>query len=414
VFGAAALSGNISVRGFNAECGFGEASVHPVIVDPLPGPAGNITGFNGNYICQPLDDVLFEISPILHATDYSWMYSGNLGSYANNGNQLLVDFSGLSTSGNLTVAGHNNCGLGPVSPAFSIIINPKPTVDFLSCQDNKTTKNGKPILLRGGRPGGRGGIYTGTGVQEISPGVFIFNPADNNVTGGGTTGVSHTINYRYTNTFNCSDEKTMNITVFGPNGNNPCPGTVTDVRDNKTYPTFSVGSGINGRCWTATNLNFGNFIDQSVSPSDNCSPEKLCRNNQSAQCADFGGYYNWDEVMQYQQSTIYQDLCMAGWHVATADEWQMLIDQYLGNGQAGGFLKDTTASNNFLGLLKGVYYLNNTWSHLSGADQGTMYWTSQSLFPTSATARGLTRNNSSVSFYESSRANAFSVRCVRN
>ncbi len=413
-FGPTAISGNISVRGYNNECGFGAASFQPVIVDPLPGPAGTIGSSFGNFICKPQSGNLFEVSPIAQATNYSWVYTGVSGTAINNGTQLMVDFSDLSTSGNLSVSGQNSCGFGPASPIFPITVNPKPNVEFLTCQDIKTTKNGKPILLRGGRPNGPGGAYRGTGVREISPDIFIFDPADNNVTGGGSAGMGYTITYRYTNMFNCSDEKPMNITVYGSNANTPCPGTVKDVRDNKIYPIFSVGAGVNFRCWTSINLNYGNFIDQTVIPSDNCLPEKLCRSNQSGQCTSYGGYYHWDEIMQYQQGTYYQDLCMPGWHVSTVDDWQILIGQYLGNGQAGNFLKDTTASNNFDGLLNGVEYLNNTWSHLSAADQGTMYWTSQSNSPNSATARGLTKNSSGVSVYESSRANAFSVRCVRN
>ncbi|MCX6279880.1 MAG: hypothetical protein NT004_17560 [Bacteroidetes bacterium] len=189
---------------------------------------------------------------------------------------------------------------------------------------------------------------------------------------------------------------------------------IKDVRDDKTYQTFNVGTGENSRCWTAVNLGYGAFTNQLVPQTDNCLPEKYCRNNESSLCDSSGGFYQWDEMMQYQQTGTYQDLCMPGWHVATTTEWQMLIDFSLGNGIAGNFLKDMLPATGFHGVPYGVYYMNNAWSHFSGSDQGTMYWTAEPITTNSAVARGLNTINSGVSFYPSSRANAFPVRCVKN
>jgi uncharacterized protein (TIGR02145 family) len=312
------------------------------------------------------------------------------------------------------VKGENGCGSGPISSSFGITVHPKPIVDLLICNDIKTTKNGRPIVLKGGRPAGTGGIYTGTGVSQISPGVFVFDPANNSVIGGGTlNGVNHNIIYRYTNTFSCFDEKSATIAVYGSNANDPCPGTVKDYRDNQSYPTFLSGAPTS-RCWTATNLNYGNYTDKSQAQTENCLIEKHCQNNIASQCSISGGYYQWGELMQYQEGGGYQDICMPGWHVASMSEWDNLILAYSGNANAGSELKDLLNINGFHGLLEGLLYNNNTWAFITGTTTGTMFWTSAAISDAYANARGLNIFNPSVSLYPSSRGNAFNVRCVRN
>jgi len=413
LFTTSAVSGTFSVRGFNAECNFGTPAVLPVVVDPIPGIAGAVTGTSP--VCQGVTGITYTVNPIANAVNYLWNYSGTGVTLTNNGTTLLVDFSGTATSGNLKVTGQNGCGDGVVSPLLPVIVNPKPIADFLTCNDLKTTKNGRPIVLKGGRPLGNRGVYSGTGVTQPAPGIYVFDPSSSSVSGGSTTtGVNYTITYRYTNTYNCSDEKTAIISVYASNAGDPCPGTVIDCRDNQVYPTFLAGSGAGARCWTAANLNYGEFTDTKLSQTDNCTHEKYCRNNAASQCNLNGGFYQWGEMMQYQDAAGYQDICPPGWHVATSHEWDNLITEYFGNAVAGSSLKDTLTASGFHGRLNGILYLNDLWSFGSGLNKGSLYWTSDSGSATQATSRGLNIFNPSVSLYNSSRANAFPVRCVRN
>ena len=415
IFSSSAISGNFSVKGYNALCSFGTPSDKPVLVNPLPGPAGVITSISGAVVCTPETGIGYRVDPITNVLTYTWVYSGTGVTLHNNNASLQIDFSASATSGVLTVKGENGCGSGPLSSSFDITVHPKPIVDLLICNDIKTTKNGRPIVLKGGRPVGTGGIYTGTGVSQISPGVFVFDPSNNNVIGGGTSnGINHNITYSYTNTFSCFDEKSAVITVYGSNSNDPCPGTVKDYRDNQIYPTFLESAGPTSRCWTATNLNYGNYTDKSQSQTENCLIEKYCQNNVASQCSISGGYYQWGELMQYQEITGYQDICMPGWHVASVSEWDNLILGNSGNGNAGSELKDLLNINGFHGLLEGLLYNNNTWAFMTGTTTGTMFWTSAAISAGYATARGLNIFNPSVSLYPSSRVNAFHVRCVRN
>ncbi len=415
VFTTAATSGTFTVRGFNADCNYGVSAVKPVIVNPLPGAAGAITSATGAIVCQGTSGVPYAVPAIANAAGYLWNFTGSGLTLTNNGSNLLVDFSATATSGNLSVTGQNSCGTGPGSALFPVAVNPKPIAEYQVCNDLKTTKNGRPIILKGGLPKGGGSTYSGTGVTQVSPGVYVFDPGNIAVTGGGTVNsIDYDITYRYTNTYSCFDEKTLKVSVFGSNANDPCPGNLKDYRDNQVYPTFLAGTGINARCWTAANLNYGTYTEKLQTQTDNCIQEKYCRNNLAAQCDIFGGYYQWGEVMQYQETPVYQDICPPGWHVSTAAEWDNLIISRLGNGIAGSSLKDTLSSNDFHGLLKGILYENDTWNFGTGANTGSMYWTADAGLAAYATARGLNFYNLSVSLYSSSRANAFPVRCVRN
>jgi uncharacterized protein (TIGR02145 family) len=121
--------------------------------------------------------------------------------------------------------------------------------------------------------------------------------------------------------------------------------------------------------------------------------------------------------MQYQVPSAgqtVQGLCPPEWHVPTAAEWQALIDVVAsmspGDGVGGDYLEYT---NGFHALTNGTYYQNNTWSFTTGSPVASMFWTA-TLAGGKAVARGLNTINPSVSVYESSKANAFPVRCVKD
>jgi hypothetical protein len=84
-----------------------------------------------------------------------------------------------------------------------------------------------------------------------------------------------------------------------------------------------------------------------------------------------------------------------------------------GDGSAGSLLTDLNPATGFHAVLGGIYYLENTWAFGSGLATATMFWTS-TLAGSKPIARGLNWMNPSVSMYESSKANAFPVRCVMN
>jgi len=263
-----------------------------------------------------------------------------------------------------------------------------PVVTFKACFDTITSVNAKPIKLKGGVP--LKGTYFGPGVSS-----GIFNPA---AAGIGTK----IITYTYTNAGLCSASKTKTIVVQSA----PvfvCGNTLTDIRDGKTYPTIQLDS----QCWLAANLNYGNEIPANVPQRDNCIPEKYSRPSSLVPRPSF---YQWDELMRYEESEGLQGLCPPGWHVPSESDWQTLFANWTNNAFAGAPLKYAGYSG-FNALLFGTGFFNRGWYF---NDFATFFWSSTPHGPWKAWSHAMNDYDFSVSYYPSYRANAFSVRCVRD
>ena len=264
-------------------------------------------------------------------------------------------------------------------------------VTFTTCFDTITTLNAKPFKLKGGIP--LNGIYTGPGVSANT-----FNPA---AAGVGTKSITYT----YTNAAICSASKTKTIIVQAPPAFT-CGNNLTDIRDGQNYPTVQIG----GQCWMAANLNYGNRVPSTEHQRDNCINEKYCYNDLTANCEQRGANYQWDELMRYDDTPAQQGHCPPAWHVPTESEWNTLFAFYTNNGFSGSPLKYSGFSG-FNALLSGVNHFNRQWDF---NDFATFFWSSTHYGPYKAWVHGMNEFNPSVSFYPSSRANAFSVRCLKD
>jgi uncharacterized protein (TIGR02145 family) len=267
-----------------------------------------------------------------------------------------------------------------------------PVVTFTSCFDTITTLNAKPIKLKGGVP--LNGTYSGPGVN---PATGVFTP----ITAGLGT---KTITYTYTNVSLCSASKTRTILVQAVPAFT-CGNSLMDIRDNKVYPTIQIGS----QCWMAANLNYGSLIPGNAHQRDNCINEKYCYNDLAVNCGT-QTYYQWDELMRYDDTPVQQGLCPPGWHIPTEAEWNTLFSVYTSNGFAGSPLKYSGYSG-FNAMLSGVSHQNVQWDFQNFA---TFFWSSTSHGSYKAWAHGMNDYNPSVSFYTSLRSNAFSVRCLKD
>jgi len=268
-----------------------------------------------------------------------------------------------------------------------------PQVTFTSCFDTVTNLNAKPIKLKGGIP--LGGTYSGPGVNSLTG---IFTPS---IAGTGTK----TITYTYTNAALCSANKNLHI-IVQPTAVFACGNTLTDIRDTKTYATVQIGT----QCWMAANLNYGNVLISTQDQRDNCLFEKYCYNDNPANCTNLGALYQWDELMQYDNTPAIQGFCPPGWHIPSENDWNTLFANYINNGFAGNPLKYSGYSG-FNALLSGENYFNKSWKYSGFA---TFFWSSTSHSPTQAWAHGMNEEDPSVSLYPASRSNAFSVRCVHD
>jgi uncharacterized protein (TIGR02145 family) len=369
-----------------------DSASSPLTVNPLPGTPGIITG--STVLCQASSGVDYSIAAVPNSITYSWTLTpGIAGTIAGNTTSILIDWSAFwSGTANLTVSGVNNCGTGTSSPPLSILVNPKPAVSYTLCTDSITIPTASIIQLKQGIP--LGGTWSGPGVNPVAG---TFNPA----IGLG----AHTINYSYTNVNGCTNIASRTITVINP-GLFVCGGKMKDVRTNKDYQTIKIGS----QCWMAENLNYGSDIVSTQYQFDNCIPEKYCYGNNPVNCTNYGGLYQWDELMAYNAAPGLQGLCPPGWHVPTEGEWTLLFSNYVNNGFAGSPLKASGYSG-FNALIAGVNFFNQdfTFNNFAG-----MYWSGNSDGPFKAWAHGMNYYDPSVSFYPSSRSNAFFVRCIMN
>jgi uncharacterized protein (TIGR02145 family) len=271
--------------------------------------------------------------------------------------------------------------------------NLAPIVTFAACFDTITTLNAKPIKLKGGIP--LGGTYSGTGVNSMTS---YFNPA---LAGIGTK----TINYTFTNAALCSANASVTIVTLVTSVT-PCGNNLTDPRDNRVYPTVQIGA----QCWLATNLNFGNILASSQDQRDNCVAEKYCYNDSPINCTNHGGLYQWDELMLFDATPASQGFCPPGWHIPSENDWNILFSTYINSGFAGSPLKYSGFSG-FNALLSGARHMNKGWDLFGFA---TFFWSSTSRSDSKAWAHGMNEVDPSVSLYPALRANAFSVRCLKD
>jgi len=95
----------------------------------------------------------------------------------------------------------------------------------------------------------------------------------------------------------------------------------------------------------AQNLNVGTKINSSDDQTNNSIIEKYCYGNLESACDVYGGWYQWDEYMNYTSSSSSnpsgrQGICPTGWHIPSDAEWSELTSFLGGTSIAGGELKE--------------------------------------------------------------------------
>lgn len=173
-------------------------------------------------------------------------------------------------------------------------------------------------------------------------------------------------------------------------------GTVTDLRDDKTYNTIIIGD----LWWMAENLNFYT------------SSGSWYYNNDSVTYAEaYGRLYTWEMA---------DSICPAGWHLPTDAEWKEL-EMYLGMTQAqadgtgwrgadqGTELKEGGSSE--FNALPGGY--RNSIGSFYSINSGTGFWSSTESGTLNAWVRMLGKDNPQVGRFDFNKSYGFYVRCVR-
>jgi uncharacterized protein (TIGR02145 family) len=387
--------------------GFSTESVTYAVLPSLNGCDGNPSNFMVTVF--PVADVIFNpagqsfcsggntsisLTSNVALPTFSWTASGSSGNIngfgPGSGNSISQTLNNTSFVNQTATYHVTPAASGCPGTAGDVVVNvlPLPQVIFPPCFDISTTTDARPFALKGATPAG--GTYSGTGVSS-----GIFDPA---AAGTGT----HSIVYTSTSSTGCSNTASLNITVYGASSFT-CGNTLTDIRDNAQYPTIKIGT----QCWIASNLNFGNTIPSTAMQRDNCTVEKYCFYDNSANCTSLGGLYQWDEVMAFDAAP---GIRPPAWHLPTENEWTTLFNFYTSNGFAGSPLKASGFSG-FNAILSGVRFDNANWYFSPFA---TFFWSSDSHGPSKAWAHSMNEINPSVSNYPGNRSNAFSVRCIKD
>ncbi len=210
-----------------------------------------------------------------------------------------------------------------------------------------------------------------------------------------------------------------------------CGSLLYDERDGQYYETVQIGE----QCWMAENLNVGERIDGGIEMADNEIVEKYCYQDQSNNCNDYGGLYQWNEMMQYTTASGVQGICPVGWHLPTDDEWKILegtVDSQYPVGDpewddtgyrgfdAGLNLKSTSGWNSngngtdlygfsalpggFRGT-NGGFYTQGSYGHWWSSDEGSANY---------AWGRRLDYYDDKSNRYGYDKGYGFSVRCLRD
>lgn len=312
----------------------------------------------------------------------------------------------------LQVLGVNNTTQCSASGSIPLTIRPKPNPALVPCFDRITTSLAKPFPLKGATPFITGqGQFSGNRVSlNAMTGMYEFNPS-------GASAGTYSVFYSLTNNYGC-ETTTAPITITVLNNTFNCGGDYTDPRDGQIYRTGMLA----GKCWLIENLKYGNILSGNplAHQTDNCIAERYC-NTTDPTCTQFGGLYQWDELMDYTSTPGAKGLCPPEWHIPTESEWQSLIDNLINgissphaNGAVAPELKDLYLANGFRALLSGYLYNNNHWSFTSGNPTAIQFWTSTPDGSDRAVARGLNKVTASISRYKSGRGNAFPVRCIKD
>lgn len=173
-------------------------------------------------------------------------------------------------------------------------------------------------------------------------------------------------------------------------------GVLKDSRDGQEYKTVKIGDAV----WMAENLNFE-------------VEESWCYTRFNYECRKYGRFYNWD---------VAQNVCPEGWHLPTAEEFDVLIAAVGGKDSAGVKLKSSDGWSHY-GNGTDEYGFNATPSgfrdYRGRFDRQTLYaylWSATEDSATSKKAMGvhMMAGRNDVSVYPYAKDFGLSVRCVKN
>jgi len=135
-FESNAISGAISVAGKN-NLGTGTTSEIEVTVNPLPAPAGDITG--PALVCQRQANVTYTVPEIENADSYIWEVDADA-TYTSSKNSITLNYGINTGTGSISVRGKNGCGDGMIK-VLNIKLSGIPDTPMITQHGNELTSS---------------------------------------------------------------------------------------------------------------------------------------------------------------------------------------------------------------------------------------------------------------------------------
>jgi uncharacterized protein (TIGR02145 family) len=193
-------------------------------------------------------------------------------------------------------------------------------------------------------------------------------------------------------------------------------GSVKDV-DNNVYRTIFIGT----QTWMAENLKTTRFNDGAeitFTPAGTAwaglsMPGYCWYNNDSVV---YGALYNWHAVSK-------SNICPAGWHVPSDEEWSVLTNFVGGESLAGENLKEPGTNHwlttnvrisneaGFTALPGGYRFAEGTYGNIR---RYGYWWSSSESSTADAYCRDMLSSYSNTNRTNSGKNNGFSVRCLKD
>lgn len=213
--------------------------------------------------------------------------------------------------------------------------------------------------------------------------------------------------------------------TFRVGGDPMCPSSVSDI-DGYTYPVVEIG----GECWLAENLRTVRYrngdsipcVSDASSWSGLSSGARSYYDNDSALASEFGALYNWYAVDDAR------GICPMGWHVPDDDELRGLRSNtgfvgsaaYLrqqgtheaGTGSWAAPNVGATNGTGFTALPGGLLDASeNSWDRLR---TDCFLWTTTSTFSSTARTWRILHDEYGLFYYDNSKRDGRTVRCLRD
>jgi len=230
-----------------------------------------------------------------------------------------------------------------------------------------------------------------------------------------TTGYTNTLNLNYQNSIINQTNANIyyGISIRCIKDSNPmsqaCPGTPTITYEGKTYNTVQIGT----QCWLKENLDIGTRINRSLNQTNNSIIEKYCYDDYQDNCDIYGGLFQWDEAMQYVNTSGAKGICPTGWHIPTIAEFEKLKTNLSDNGNSLKAIGQGSGTNTSgFSVLMGGYRIYN--GSLYDLGDGAYFWSSTEINAAGAQNIYLSGFGGSINMVPNDKKSGFSVRCVKD